>query len=124
VIPLAIAAAATGGGTDLVIGTVASATVGLVAYTGLFCALGLVTKRSLVWGLLYIFIWEGFVATAADSAARLAVRTYARSVLSGIAEMPLRGTVVGSPARWLLPLAVGAIALAFATWRLSRRDIT
>ncbi len=123
VIPLTVAAAATGGGTDLVIGTVASATLGLVAYTGLFCALGLVTKRSLVWGLLYIFIWEGFVATAADSAARLAVRTYARSVLSGIAEFPLRGTVVDSPARWIVPLAVGAVALAFATWRLSRRDI-
>jgi ABC-2 type transport system permease protein len=123
VVPLAVAAAATGGGTNLVIGTVASATVGLVAYTGLFCALGLVTKRSLLWGLLYIFIWEGFVATAADSAARLAVRTYARSVLSGIAEMPLRGTAVDSPARWLVPLLVGALALAFATWRLSRRDI-
>ena len=89
----------------------------------LFCALGLVTKRSLVWGLLYIFIWEGFVATAADSAARLAVRTYARSVLSGIAEFPLRGTVVDSPARWVIPLAVGAVALAFATWRFARRDV-
>ncbi len=39
-----------------------------------------------VWGL-YIFIREGFAATAADSAARLAVRTYARSVLSGIADI-------------------------------------
>jgi ABC-2 type transport system permease protein len=123
VVPLAVAAAATGGGRDLVVGTVASATVGLVAYTGLFCALGLVTKRSLVWGLLYIFIWEGFVATAADSAARLAVRTYARSVLSGIAEFPLRGTVVDSPMRWIAPVAVGLVALAFATWRLARRDI-
>jgi len=40
---------------DLVTGTIASATVALVAYTGVFCALGLVTRRSLVWGLLYIF---------------------------------------------------------------------
>jgi len=123
VVPLAIAAAATGGGTTLVAGTVAAATVGLVAYVGLFCALGLITKRSLVWGLLYIFIWEGFVATAADSAARLAVRTYSRSVLSGVADVPLRGTMIDSPWRWLVPLAVGAGAVAFATWRLARRDI-
>ena len=123
VVPLAIAAAATGGGSRLVVGTVAAATLALVAYTGIFCALGLVAKRSLVWGLLYIFIWEGFVATAADSAARLAVRTYARSVLMAIADVPLRGTVIGSPARWVVPIVVGAVALAFATWRLARRDI-
>jgi len=64
------------------------------------------------------------VATAADSAARLAVRTYARSVLTGVADMPLEGTVVASPARWVAPLAVGALALVFATLRLARRDIT
>ena len=93
------------------VGTVAAATVALAAYIGIFCALGLVAKRSLVWGLLYIFIWEGFVATAADSAARLAVRTYARSVLMGIADVPLRGTVIGSPARWIVPLMVGGAAL-------------
>jgi len=123
VIPLGIAAAATRGGSALVAGTVASATLALVAYTGIFCALGLVTKRSLVWGLLYIFIWEGFVATAADSAARLAVRTYSRSVLQGIARVSLRGTVVDAPYRWVVPIAVGVAALGFATWRLARRDI-
>jgi ABC-2 type transport system permease protein len=123
VVPLALAAAATRGGGALVLGTVASATVALVAYTGLFCALGLVARRALVWGLLYIFIWEGFVATAADSAARLAVRTYARSVLTGIADVSLRGTVIDSPVRWIVPLVVGGLALAFATWRLARRDI-
>jgi ABC-2 type transport system permease protein len=123
VVPLAVAAGATRGGTDLVLGTIAAATVGLVAYTGLFCALGLVTRRSLVWGLLYVFIWEGFVATAADSAARLAVRTYARSVMVGVADVPLGGTVVDGPAGWLVPLVVGVLALAFATWRLTHRDI-
>lgn len=124
VVPLTIAAAATGGGSDLALGAAASATVALVAYTGIFCALGLVTRRSLVWGLLYIFIWEGFVATAADSAAQLAVRTYARSVLQSITDAPLRGTFIGAPASLIVPVLVGVAALVFATWRLARRDIT
>jgi ABC-2 type transport system permease protein len=124
VIPLGIAAAATGGGSDRGVGTVASATVALLAYTGVFCALGLVTKRSLVWGLLYIFIWEGFVATAADTAAQLAVRTYARSLLESITDAPLNGTFVDFPGSVVVPVAVGVVALAFATWRLKHRDIT
>jgi len=124
VLPLAAAAAATGGGGALVTSTVVAATIGLVAYTGLFCALGLLTQRALMWGLLYIFLWEGFVAGAADSAARLAVRTYARSALSDLSGMPLAGATVGTTAQWLVPLAVAAVALWWATWRLARRDIS
>ncbi len=123
VVPLALAAAATRGGAHLVVATVASATLALVAYTGLFCALGLVTRRSLVWGLLCVFVWEGFVATAADSAGRLAVRTYSRSVLGDLASVPLSGPEVSAPLRWVVPVAVAVVALVFATWRLRRRDI-
>jgi ABC-2 type transport system permease protein len=123
VVPLGVAAAATGGGRDLVIGTVVAATLSLTAYVGLFCALGLRVKRSLVWGLLYIFIWEGFIATANDTAARLAVRTYARSGLNDIADVSLRFAAVSSPYRWIVPPLVGAAALAYATHRLRRQDV-
>lgn len=123
VVPLTLAAWATRGGGRLVLGTVLSATVALAAYTGLFCALGLRVKRSLVWGLLYIFIWEGFVATANDTAGRLAVRTYARSILADVADVNLRFSAISSPARWIVPLVVAAVALAYASWRLARQDI-
>lgn len=123
VLPLTVAAAATGGGRNLIVGTIASATVALVAYVGIFCALGLVTRRSLVWGLLYIFIWEGFVATAADSAGQLAVRTYTRSMLVAVTDVPLRGTTLHGPATVIVPVAVGLLALVFVTWRLNHRDI-
>ena len=123
VVPLAAAAWATGGGTDLVVGTVVSASLALSAYTGLFCALGLRVRRSLVWGLLYIFIWEGFIATANDTAARLAVRTYARSALNEIADVTLSFAAVASPYRWVVPPLVGVAALAYATRRLARQDV-
>jgi ABC-2 type transport system permease protein len=123
VVPLTVAAWATGGGGRLAVGTAAAATLALVAYTGVFCALGLRVRRSLVWGLLYIFIWEGFIATANDTAARLAIRSYARSVLAGIAEVDLRFSAISSPWRWLVPLLVAALALGYATRRLHRQDV-
>jgi ABC-2 type transport system permease protein len=123
VVPLGIAAWATGGGSGLVLGTVAAATVALVAYTGLFCALGLRVKRSLVWGLLYVFIWEGFIATANETAARLAVRTYARSVLSSVADVELRFSSIGSPWRWAVPIAIAVAALWYAARRLAHQDV-
>jgi len=123
VIPLAVAAWATGGGSALVTATVVASTLALVAYTGIFCALGLRVKRSLVWGLLYIFIWEGFVATANDTAGRLAVRTYSRSVLTEIADVTLRFSAISSPYRWIVPPLVAVVALAYATRRLRRQDV-
>jgi len=123
-IPLVICAALTGGGRTLIVGTVAAVTVSMVAYVGVFVALGLRVKRALVWGLLYIFVWEGFVATGNNTAARLAVRTYARSVLSHITGETFRVTEIASPWTWLVPALVALGALAYATRRLSRQDVT
>ena len=122
-IPLVLAGLAAGGGTDVVVGTLAGVTVAMVGYIGLFVALGLRVKRALIWGLLYIFIWEGFVATANTTAARLAVRSYGRSTLSAISGADLGLTQIAAPWRWVVPLGVALVALAYATRRLARQDV-
>jgi len=122
-IPLLVAALAAGGGREVVLGTLGGVTVAMVGYIGLFVALGLRVRRALIWGLLYIFIWEGFVATANTTAARLAVRSYGRSTLSAITGDPIGFTQIGAPWRWLVPIGVAVVALAYATRRLARQDI-
>jgi ABC-2 type transport system permease protein len=122
-LPLAVAAALAGQDVSLVLATIAAVTVIMTAYIGLFVALGLRVKRALMWGLLYIFIWEGFVATANVTAARLAVRTYGRSVLEQISRAHLKPTDIASPWSWIIPPAVGLLALAYATRRLTRQDV-
>ena len=84
VLPATVAfALASGSGGTGVVAAVAASTVALVAYVPIFVGLGLRIRRSLLWGLAYILIWEAAVAPNSDSLARLSVRTYARSVLSG-----------------------------------------
>lgn len=121
--PLVAAAALTKGGTDLVWGTLLSATVTMVAYTGLYVALGLRVKRPLVWGLLYTFIWEGFVARGSTNAAKAAVRAYGTSVLHQITDVPL--VLSDLDFRWGVgvPLVAGALGLAYAVRRLHRMDV-
>jgi ABC-2 type transport system permease protein len=121
--PLMLAAAATRGGGDLVAGIAVSATVGIVTYSAMFVALGLRVKRSLVWGLLYVFIWEGFVATANLAAARLAVRSYTRSLLSEVTDVALRLADFTVVASLVVTLAVAAVAAWYATVRLTRQDV-
>ena len=57
-----------------------------------------------MWGLLYILIWEGFVAQANASAARLAIRSYTRSLLAETADVYLRLADIAVAAAWLVPL--------------------
>jgi ABC-2 type transport system permease protein len=121
--PLVLAALATGSGGGLIAATVASATAGMIAYTGLFVALGLRVKRALVWGLLAIFIWEGFVATGNPSAARFSIRSYTRSILADGAGVQLDLADFNLVLSWAVPLATAAVALGYATWRLRRQDV-
>jgi ABC-2 type transport system permease protein len=123
-IPLVLSAALTGGGGTLVTGTVGAVTVSVLGYVGIFVALGLRVKRALVWGLLYIFIWEGFVASANSTAARLAIRSYGRSVLTRATGETFRLAEISSPWQWIVPLLVCLAGLSYTTWRLSHQDIT
>ena len=108
----------------MVVGTLAGVTVAMVGYIGLFVALGLRVKRALIWGLLYIFIWEGFVATANTTAARLAVRSYGRSTLSAITGGPdLASPRSARPGAGWCRSGWRCVALAYATRRLARQDI-
>lgn len=127
VVPLGIAAALTNRGSEVVVGAVLSSVLGVIAYTGLFVLLGVVARRSLIWGLLYILIWEGFVAEAGRTASRLAIRAYTRSILSDVAlaapQKPLKLANVSSFYSYAVPIAVFVAALALAVRRLQRQDV-
>ncbi len=81
-IPTALAAALVTTGGGLLNGTILSVVLGSIAYCALFTSFGLVARRTLVWGVLYVLIWEGFVASAGAGVARFAIRAHTRSILA------------------------------------------
>lgn len=123
IIPMVIGAELAGGDADLVVATALATTVGVFAYVGIFTALGLRVRNALLWGLLYVFIWEGFVAGASDTAARLAIRAYLRSQLAAATGVELRLGAISLPWTWLTPLLVGLAGAALTTRWLRRRDV-
>jgi ABC-2 type transport system permease protein len=123
VIPLGVAAIVTGAGSDVVVGTVLAAAVGVIAYTALFVMLGVRVKRPLLWGLLYILVWENFIARLGESASRLAISSYTRSILSSITDFELRLADKPAAACVIVPLAVTAAALWYAAHRLTVQDV-
>jgi ABC-2 type transport system permease protein len=123
-LPLLAAALLVGASSDLTIGVLVVVPLTLFAYCGAFCAVGLRSRRSVIWGLAYIFIVEGFVARGGESLAKLGIRSYGASLLSDLTGKDLEPfDVISPPWTWLVPAAVGVLGIVYAVRRLHVQDI-
>jgi ABC-2 type transport system permease protein len=97
--------------------------LGALAYTSIFTLVGLLVRRALIWGLVYVFVWELFVARVGAGAARLSINTYPASVLAEMTdvELPLaeRSLAYGV----CVPIAVALAGVAATAWRLNRTNV-
>lgn len=103
--------------------TLIAGSLGIVTYSALSVMIGVRFNRALPFGLVYILIWEGFIASAGETAAKLSVRGYLRTILSDRLGIDLDLAVVGPTAAIVVPLLVTIVALAYATHRLANTDV-
>ena len=58
--------------------------VGAAAYAAVFTWAGLATRHALVFGLLYVFVWEATLAAYLDGVRFVSVRQYALATIHGL----------------------------------------
>lgn len=103
--------------------------VGAVCYGSLFVALGTITRRALVIGLLYVSIWEGSLSSLFPGAGVVSVRRYIEAATAGLAELfgvppgVVPPAELAAPDALLLVLVVTALAVAVAIRRLARLEL-
>jgi ABC-2 type transport system permease protein len=78
-VPLYIAGVVAGSA-RLGLAAMAGAVLGAFAYSGIFAALCLITRRPVVIGLLYVLIWEGTLGGLLSGTRLLSVRHYVMAV--------------------------------------------
>lgn len=122
-LPVVLSAAMIEPDGGLLAGTALSVLVAITAYSALFVTAGIRFRRALPWGLAYILVWEGFVASAGAGAARLAVRTYVRSILSELSGVRVKHAGYDLASGTIIPLVIAVLVLAYATHRLARTDV-
>lgn len=100
-----------------------SASLGALAYSGLFVLAGLWFRRAVWWGLAFIVIWENLVAHTVPGAARFTVAGWTGAIL-GLAAEAGDHVDAGSPAVALVLLPAIAVAgWLLAVWRYRRADV-
>lgn len=77
------------GGIDsagLVAGFTVGAMLGAALYTAIFLALGLITRRGMLIGLVYLVVWEGAISRLFAGTRTLSVRQYMLSISDAISS--------------------------------------
>ena len=105
---------------SLIVAFVVAAALGALAYSSAFLLLSLLTSRALVFGLIYVFIWEGIVTGLFSGTRTLSIREYTLGVadlLTGTSEFDARLDGVTA----LVLMAVVTTALVALTIRRLNR---
>lgn len=97
---------------------VASA-VGALAYTAFFLALSLLTRRPVLFGLVYVLIWEGLLGNVVSGTQVLSVQQYVVTLADRLAPTELLGAEVSLPVALVMSVLLTAGFTALAVRRLS-----
>ncbi|MFU8871898.1 ABC transporter permease [Micromonospora sp. SL4-19] len=92
----------------------AASALGALAYSALFLALSLLTRRPVLLGLVYVLIWEGLLGRFVDGTKVLSVQQWVIALADRMAPTELLGTTVSVPVAAVLTalVAVGSTVLA------------
>ena len=122
----AIAVAVIGGsGVGGAVATAVGLLVGAAAYGAVFTWAGLATRHALVFGLMYVFVWEATLAAYLDGVRFVSVRQYALATIRGLDDERL-ATIdleLGTGAALVGAVVVVVAFALLAVRRLRRMDI-
>ena len=100
--------------------------LGVFAYTAIFMLLSVATSRALLFGLAYVFIWEGLVTELFSGTRYLSIRQYCLGIadlISTVSEGDFEANL-GGPEGLILATVVAAAALVLAVRRLGAFELT
>jgi ABC-2 type transport system permease protein len=96
---------------------VVASALGALAYSALFLALSLVTRRPVLLGLVYVLIWEGLLGYVFGGTRVLSIQQYVVSVTDRIAPTDLLHATVPVP---VAVVASAVITIGFTVLAVNR----
>jgi ABC-2 type transport system permease protein len=122
-VPLVVSALIAGSGA-LASGLVAGALLGSLAYTALFLALSLITKRPVAVGLVYIMLWENLLVSFVDGARVFSVQQHATTFANAIAKSDMLNDTVPVATAMIIAAVFVVVGTVGATMKLRSFALT
>lgn len=112
-----------GARTDLILAVVVTTVLASLAYGTVFVALGLRTTRSLIAGLMFVLLWEGFFASLSSGVATFTLRRWTTGLFSNLADVRAPLAPVTTTKAVIVLVAVTVAGLLLTTRWLTTRDV-
>ncbi|MGV9215690.1 ABC transporter permease subunit [Micromonospora sp. RB23] len=96
----------------------AASALGALAYSALFLALSLVTRRPVLLGLVYVLIWEGLLGNFVSGTKVLSIQQYVIALADRLAPSGLLETSVSVPVAGVMTVLVSVGFTVLAIDRL------
>ncbi len=106
------------GSTKLAIALAVGCVVGSLAYSAVFLALSLLTRRAVLAGLAYVLLWEGLLGNLLDGSAVLSVQQYTVTMVDRMNDTGLLTGTVSLPVAVVMSVAFIVAGTALAIERL------
>jgi ABC-2 type transport system permease protein len=110
----------------IVTGFAIATLVGVFAYTAVFILLSVATSRALLFGIGYVFIWEGLITQLFSGTRYLSIREYCLGIadlIAGVSKQDFEADL-GGVEGLVLATFVTAAALVLAVRRLEAFELT
>lgn len=126
-IPIFLAGAITGAGLDngLAVAFAIAGALGAIIYCAIFVTVSLLTSRALIFGLLYVLVWEGLLAGLFAGTRTFSVRQQSMAFADSLTDVPDR--VLNAQLDLTTAMVIGGVLLVGAVilgiWRLRRFEI-
>jgi ABC-2 type transport system permease protein len=104
---------------------VVATTLGALAYVSLFVCLSVISRRALIIGLIYVFVWEASLTDAVSATRYLSIRECTLGIAGALADAPKASLDVplGPIESFAFLAAVAAGAILYATRSLGLLQI-
>ncbi len=120
--PAAALAALVAGSPSSALPAFAAAALGSVAYVAVFVAIGCLTRRTAVWSLAFVFLFERLLGAALTGIAQLSPTWESRGIFVGLLDNPPsrlhRDGIPEGGAAAVRLLIVTGVLLLIANWRM------
>jgi ABC-2 type transport system permease protein len=122
-IPLAVCALMAGSG-ELAVGLVIGSALGGLAYSALFLALSVLTKRPVAVGLVYIMLWENLLVSFVSGTRIFSVQQHAAAIADKIGNTQLLDSSISVSTALIMSVIFIAVGTVGATQRLRSFALT
>jgi len=114
------------GGARAALATSGALLAGIIVYGAVFTWAGLMSSRALGFALVYVFLWEGLLATFLSGIRYLSVRGYTLGILHGLDKQTfdsIEDRVIEFPAALVGAAAMTVVFTLLTVRRLQRMDV-